>query len=86
MLHENENLNIELFAPTPYTVENIRWIKFKSGMIQINDDDRSQYLANKINYTPIAYSPINGKQMYYYDPNREEKIKTPKALTQSFHY
>lgn len=84
MLHENENLNIELFDPTPYTVENIRWIKFKSAMIQLNDDDRSHYLANKINFTPIAYGPTNEKQMFYYDPNREKDIEAPSALTQSF--
>ena len=89
MLHENEHLDVELFDPTPYTVENIDWIKFKSSKKLINDDDRSRDLANKINFSPVAYSPINGKQMFYYDPRREtwgdgKTIINVRALTQSF--
>lgn len=84
MVHENETLDVELFDPTPFTVENIQWIKFKSSKKLINDDDRNRDLADKINFSPVAYSSINGKQMFYYDPKREEEIIAVRALTQSF--
>ena len=75
MLHENDNIKIELFDPTPYTVKHIESIMHRSGRKLINDVNRNRNLTKKINFSPFAYSHINGRQEFYYDPKREEEFK-----------
>ena len=83
LLHENENLNLYMFDPTPYTLHNIHGIVHTSGRPQINDNMLNNKLARKIKFYPYAYSHTNGPQQFYYDPNKEEQ-KNVEQITQSF--
>ncbi len=90
LLHENDQLKLAMFDPTPYTVYNIRGIIRSNGRKEIDDIGRNNWLSTKIKFFPWAYSHTPGEQKFYYDPNREEEHHTHlqenklQHLTQSF--
>ena len=90
LLHENDQLKLAMFDPTPYTVYNIKGIIRSNGRKEIDDIDRNKWLSTKIQFFPWAYSHTPGEQKFYYDPNREEEHNTHlrenklQHLTQSF--
>ena len=55
MLHENDNLKIELFDPTPYTVKHIESIMHRSGRKLINDVNRNRNLTRQLAKVILFY-------------------------------
>tara|TARA_B100000282_G_C31684691_1_gene468409 strand:- start:142 stop:939 length:798 start_codon:yes stop_codon:yes gene_type:complete len=85
LLHENENLKVAMFDPTPFTIKNIKGIKRSNGRREIDNHERNEYLTQKLQFYPYAYSHTTGKQEFYYDPNRIEEVATRlEHYTQSF--
>ncbi len=85
LLHENEQLKVAMFDPTPYTIKNIDDIIIRSGRKEIKDIPRNRHLASRIHFFPYAYSSKVGEQEFYYDPNREiGTIDSIDQLHQSF--
>lgn len=71
ILQENMKLKVRLFDPTPFTRNNIRWIKNKSARGQINDLMRNEFISKHLKFKPIAYGATNGTMNFYYDPRKE---------------
>ncbi len=85
ILHENPNLDLYMFDPTPYTRKFLHGIVHSSARKEIDNKSLNDELARKIKFFPYAYSNITGKQEFYYDPSREKEIKeSVDMLTQSF--
>jgi FkbM family methyltransferase len=83
LLHENDQLKVAMFDPTPYTIRNIEGIIRSCGRKEIDDITRNNFLSRKIKFMPWAYSHESGKQNFYYDPNKEDHDRLD-LLTQSF--
>jgi len=68
---DNEDLDVRMFDPTPYTVKNIKSIMNKGGHKQfakfVNAEERSKNIvANNLKFKPYAYSSEEGKLKFYY--------------------
>ena len=68
---DNENLQVHMFDPTPYTVKNIGSILSKGGHHQFKNYANAEELSKKIiqnnlTFKPYAYAPENGKLKFYY--------------------
>jgi hypothetical protein len=85
---DNNNLKIELFDPTPRSVELIRSIIRKSSRLKINADstsgDRNLAVSGRLKFRGIAYSKDNGILPFYYDPEREPAADKVSMVEQSF--
>ena len=75
MCLDNMSLDVRLFDPTPYTKANRNPILRASGKKYFYNIENGIKLCRKIGnnnlkYKPIGYSPTNGKQKFYYSPQK----------------
>jgi|TARA_R110000803_G_scaffold26745_2_gene63002 FkbM family methyltransferase len=83
---DNTDLQIELFDPTPRSVNLIQNIINLSSYKLVgkrSDDPVNVQAVKRINFQPVAYSKENGYLPFYYDPTREDG-RTAKEALQSF--
>ena len=83
---DNKDLKIELFDPTPRSVNMIDKIIKSSSyklMADRSDNKKNTDACNRIHFNPVAYSKENGYLPFYYDPMREDGRTADQAL-QSF--
>ena len=73
---DNKDLKIELFDPTPRSVNMIdKIIKASSYklMADRSDNKKNTDACNRIHFNPVAYSKENGTLPFYFDPSLEEQ-------------
>jgi len=68
---DNQNLDVRIFDPTPWTVRHIRGILNKSGYevwkkLDNGNEMSKQIVQNNFTFTPYAYAPKNGKMKFYH--------------------
>ena len=84
---DNKDLKIELFDPTPRSVNMIdKIIKASSYKLVADRSNNKENIdaCNRIHFNPVAYSKENKTLPFYYDPMREEKGVTIENAKQSF--
>lgn len=81
---DNQNLDVRMFDPTPYTVKHIGRILSKGGFRQFSQYEDAEQLSKKVirdnlTFKPYAYSPTNGTLKFYYktedgNPTAEDSL------------
>lgn len=77
---DNQNLDVRMFDPTPFTIVNIGGILAKGGrkVFKLIDDGKKLSRAivrDNLKFKPYAYAPRNGKMKFYY--KNEEGVSKP---------
>ena len=76
MCLDNMSLDVRLFDPTPYTKAHRGPILLGSGKKYFVDLEGGVQLCRsigkKLKYEAIGYSPTNGKQNFYYSPQKNK--------------
>tara|TARA_Y100001937_G_scaffold16262_1_gene22500 strand:+ start:298 stop:1128 length:831 start_codon:yes stop_codon:yes gene_type:complete len=101
MLCDNPSLRVELYDPTPWCQQNIFGIKRSSGRKELRDiqselcerykvatwKEWNKLIMRNLNFTPIGYSPTNGKRKFYFKQiysKSSGKAFKPELHTKSF--
>jgi|LULF01.1.fsa_nt_gb hypothetical protein len=69
---DNHDLQVKLFDPTPLTTKYIAQIIKFSSSTDIGSPWNMRITRNCFEYKPIAYSPVNGIQKFYYSENTRQ--------------
>lgn len=75
---DNKNLDVRMFDPTPWTINNIRGILNKSGhdvwkKLENGKKISIEIARNNLKFKPYAYASKNGKMKFYH---ATEDVKT----------
>ena len=83
---DNQDLDVRMYDPTPYTVKNIGRILAKGGFRQFSQYENAEQLNKKViqdnlKFKPYAYAPMNGTLKFYYrseegNPTAEESLRS----------
>jgi len=91
--HDNPELDVRMFDPTPWTIANIGGILSKGGhkLFRTLDDGNKiskRIVQKNLKFKPYAYAPNNGKMKFYYkaeeDAERADQVLGCFSLVDAF--